>query len=305
MRNLSNVEMSLCIAESREDRFRRSTLLRADTSQSIPPEIKIAEVQSEWEAAFQLLYDEYLAAGYVTEAISSKMLLGIHHFLPKTVVFIAKISETLTSSLTQFFDDRIFGLPMDTIYKEELDRLRSEGRVVSEIGGVATRRNYRWQNLFMYLCQVMYWYSRHKDVDDLCIAVNPKHVHFYKSIFLFEEFGPQKFYPKVHAPAVLMRLDLTHYEKKLGDTYEDFKNGFNTNDFLHKMDSQNITDFSIPLKRKNNIDCGKIPRMDSAIVNYFLSQNKWMSRGLAPKHLTYLKAIYPHIRLLFPIQTQP
>lgn len=301
MRELTGVDVELQVAESREDRFRRFALQNTSRHQSAKPQIKIAENLPEWEAAFQLLYDEYLAAGYVTEAVSSHMLFGIHHFLPKTVVFVAKISESTVSTLTQFFDDRIFGLPADMIYKRELDQLRSQGRVISELGSLATRDSFRWQSLFMYLCQAMYWYSRHHKIDDLCIAVNPKHVQFYKTVFLFEEFGPERFYPKVQAPAVLMRLDLTRCEENLKSAYGRMEGECNLDKFVHKLEGVGITDYTVPLKHQNITTRTNSPRMDSATVNFFLSCNKGLLRGITPKHMTYLKAIYPKIRLLSPI----
>jgi len=266
-------------------------------------EIKIAENLPEWESSFRLLYNEYFEAGYVTETISSQMLFGIHHFLSKTVVFIAKISDVVVSTLTQFFDDRIFGLPMDMIYKKELDQLRHDGRVVSEIGCLATSSDYRMQHQFMDMCQAMYWYARFKKVDDICIAVNPKHVQFYKTVFLFEEFGPVRFYPKVHAPAALMRLDTAKHEQKMEAAYQTMEDSYNLHHQWYKFKGRKIEDYSIPLRREKIINGKDITRMNSSVVNHFLSCNKGLMRSLSPKYITYLKAIYPNIRLLFPIHT--
>jgi hypothetical protein len=46
--------------------------------------------------------------------------------------------------------------------------------------------------------------------DDICIAVNPRHVRFYERLFpSASQFGDLKRYNKVNgAPAVLLRLDL-------------------------------------------------------------------------------------------------
>ena len=281
--------------ESRNDRFRRSTLLKADVRQNSKFEIKIADKFSEWESSFKLLYEEYLNAGYVVEPTPSNILFGIHHFLPKTVVFIAKYSDALVSSLTQFFDNHALGLPADKIYKEELDTLRAEGRVISEIGGLVTRKDFRWQNLFLCLCQVMYWHSHFRKIDDLCITVNPKHVRFYKTVFLFEIMGQEKYYAKVNAPAVLMRLNLRHSEKKLQTAYNHLEVDCNLYDYFHKMDGDKITDYSTALKKKKVINGGRIPQMDTTIVETLISRNTDVLENITLNHATYLNSLYPEV----------
>ncbi len=51
----------------------------------------------------------------------------------------------------------------------------------------------------------MYWYSLYKGVDDICIAVNPRHVRYYMNLFPFEKLGEEKMYPRVNAPAIGLR----------------------------------------------------------------------------------------------------
>ena len=291
--------LELNVAESRMDRFRRLSLRADDViSQSSRPEIKIADNLSEWEASYQLHYDEYLRAGYVKEASSSRMIFNIHNLLPETVVLVTKISDMMVSTLTQFFDDPVFGLPLDMIYKKELDKLRTQGRSISEIGSLVTRNDFRWQNLFMHLCQAMYWYARFQKVDDLCIAVNPKHTRFYETVFLFEQIGPKKFYPKVHAPAVLMRLDATRHEEKMKAVYDRMEDECNLHNRWHRMDGRDITDYFLPLKHKNILPKRNKPTMDSTDVNLLLGCNQGILNGLSLDQAYYLKCIYPKIKLL-------
>ena len=280
-------------AESREDRFRRSTLLRADICQNGKFEIKFADNYLEWENSFRLLYEEYLEAGYIANPTSSHSFLGAHHFLPKTVLFIAKYAGFLVSSLTQFFDNHLLGLPADQIYKKELDKLRAEGRVISEIGGLVTQKEFRWQNLFLSLCQIMYWYSHFRKIDDLCITVNPKHVRFYETVFLFETIGPIKYYPKVNAPAVLMRLNVNKHEEKLMSAYDHMEPECNLYDYFHKLEDAKITDYYIALKQKKVLNGGSIPMMDTDMLKSFLRNNADMLESLSSEHTAYLKALYP------------
>lgn len=287
------MHLDLNITESRMDRFRRSALLNTGVRKN-EFEIKIAEKYTEWEGAFRLLYEVYFDAGYVVEPVPSKIMFGLHHFHANTVVFIANFSDTPVSTLTQFFDNPVFGLPSDQIYKKELDALRAEGRIISEIGGLATRKKFRWQNLLLHLCQAMYWHSRSRKVDDLCIAVNPKHVSYYKTVFLFETIGPITFHPGVHAPAVLMRLNLDHFPEKLMAVYNHMEVEYNLYDYFHRLEGTKITDYSIPLKKKI-LNGSDTPRMDSDSVNLLINANMEVLNSLTPKHVIYLKKLYPTI----------
>ena len=283
----------LNIAESREDRFRRSALLKSDVLHQGHFEVKIADKLSEWINAFRLLYEEYLNAGYIGEQTPSRILFDIHHILPETMVFIASYSDSPIATLTQFFDNILFGLPSDVIYKAELDKLRSEGRFISELGSLATQKKFRWKNLFHHLCRAMYWYSRFRKVNDLCIAVNPKHVPYYKTIFLFEAVGPIKFHPRVRAPAVLMRLNLDHCRKNMMAAYQHMQTECNLHDYFHNLEGIEITDYIIALKKKGIINGGGIPRMDSNTLNSLLNSKPGIVKGLTSTHIAYLKSVYP------------
>jgi hypothetical protein len=49
--------------------------------------------------------------------------------------------------------------------------------------------------------------------------VNPKHVRFYKEIFLFEDFGEERWYKGVGAPAVALRISFRDYDDAMLNAY--------------------------------------------------------------------------------------
>lgn len=216
-------------------RIKRSNLLNLQLDDIDRPAIKIAETQDEYEQSFRLVHETYLRMGYLKEPQPHGLLFSVYSLLPETVIFVAKSYLTVISTLTEIFDTEPFGLPMDTIYKPELDTLRAQGRRVVELSALVTPPKLRWRNLFMVLAQVMYQYSVYRGVDDLCIAVNPKHVSFYKDILLFEDFGPERHYPRVDAPAVALRVDMHHIAGRLKEVYD--SNDMDTNLYLyfHRM----------------------------------------------------------------------
>lgn len=281
--------------ESRGNRFRRSALLKSKACFQNKFKTKIADNFSEWIGSFRLLYKEYLSAGYVNKQTPSRILFKINHLLPETVVFVTNIFQTPVSTLTQFFDDPQFGLPSDSVYRPELDSLRSDGRVISELGSLAIQKNFRWQNLFLQKYRAMYWYSRKRKINDLCIAVNPKHVAYYKTVFLFETFGALKFYPRVQAPAVLMRLNLDRFPERLMETYHHMEDECNLYDFFHYLEGNPIKDYEIALRRMGVINGNGCPRIDSATVKYMLNSNPEALKDLSADHTSYLRRLYPGI----------
>ena len=194
----------------------------------------MAQTRNELNQAFSLVYKEYFKAGYVKKAISSKMLLSSYSLLPKTIVWIVKFNYTVVSTLTQVFDSSL-GLPLDEVYKKELNELRSEGRSIVEISALAISRKYRRQNAYMPLFRNMLHHVLSCEVTDLCIAVNPKHSTFYRDILLFEDIGEKKYYPKVNAPSVALRLDLTTAEKRFEQVYGQMKPEFNLHHYFFRF----------------------------------------------------------------------
>jgi hypothetical protein len=63
---------------------------------------------------------------------------------------------------------------------------------------------------------IAYIYAhRIRGCSDLFIEVNPRHVKFYQSMLGFELCGPERIDPRVNAPALLLRLALSHAETEI------------------------------------------------------------------------------------------
>lgn len=221
----------------RSVRLRRSAMLKAKLEDIDRPNIKIAETRDEWAQSYALVYKEYLASGYTKQPHPSEMHLSVYNLLPTTCTFIFRTYVTVVSTLTQIFDSELFGLPMDALYRSELDALRSQGRKIAELSALATPREARWFNLMVFLSKTMFKYSMLNNIDDICIMVNPKHVNFYKTMFLFEDFGDERFYAGVGAPAVALRINMEHIESKASEKYKDFDVDGNIHEFFYNMEN--------------------------------------------------------------------
>ncbi|SMC26415.1 hypothetical protein SAMN02746041_02635 [Desulfacinum hydrothermale DSM 13146] len=285
------------IERRRTIRIKRSGLLQWKLDDIDRPSIKIAETVDEYEQAFRLVHDTYLRTGYLKEPKPHGMLFGIHSLLPETVVFVAKSYLTVLSTLTEIFDTPSFGLPMDVIYRKELDELRKEGRKIVELSALVTPPKLRWRNLFMLLAQVMYQYSQYRGVNDLCIAVNPKHVRFYKTIFLFEPLGPERHYPRVDAPAVALRVNMDDIADRLKKTYDSLELDCNLYAYFHQMTGFLPQKAQADLPAESSKPAGP-PAMNgrrAQVVRHFMELDPALFQNLTPEQQAYLHESYPQI----------
>lgn len=192
-------------------------------------EYKIISSKEELEGAMALVYQEYLAHGYILpKYYKSKLRITLHNALPGTTTFIAKKEGQVIGAVT-LIPDTPFGLPMDEKYKEETDKLRRKGRKICEVGQLATvdlfgaglfsmfnfKKLYFVFNLFKLAFQYALYIAK---FDDICIVVSPKAVLF--KFLLFEEMGEVKYYgfdriSIKRKPAIARRLDLRIIEERI------------------------------------------------------------------------------------------
>lgn len=270
---------------SRTVRLKRSKILVPRIDEIDRPTVKIAGEIDEFKEAFSLVHDNYLRNGYLGTPKPHGMLFGIHALLPGTVVFVAKSNKNVISTISEIADTELFGLPMDELYRGELDELRARGRKIVELSALVTPADYRWTNIVMYICKVMYQYSIDHGVNDLCIAVNPKHVRFYKHILLFEDLGPERYYPKVNAPAVALRVNLDVHFEKTKTVYDGCDFDCNVHTYFYGREGSRVPD-------ENGKSCWTAEN-----VEYFLSREKSILDGLSQPQREFLLKSYPGLTI--------
>jgi len=269
-------------------RIRRLSLLKANLDRIDRPGIKIAETRDELEQAFSLVYREYERAGLLGKTDPSGLCLGLHNILPETSVFVFKSYLTAVATLTHIFDSRLFGLPMDGIYHDELNALRNNGRRLVELGGLATSNQIDANNIFIYLFRAVFWYSMYIGANDFCIMVNPEHVNLYKTLFFFEDMGEEKYYSRVGAPAVALRLNLDDVGGRLKEKYSPLDFDTDLNFFFRRVSGIAPAD---DLDNGNYLKGKKIMDVDTARY-LFVEKTDMLSRA-SPEQLNYIKSIYP------------
>jgi hypothetical protein len=267
-------------------RIRRCGLLRSNTDHVDQLCIKVADTRNELEQAFALVYREYLRQGYIKDFKQSGLHLNIHHILPETAVFILKSAKVI-STLTHITDTELFGLPMDSLYQEELKPLRDAGRKLVELSSLATSREACGRNLFLYLFREVYWYALRRNIQDFCIMVNPKHARFYNEIFFFQEIGPEKHYSRVGAPAVALRLNLEDFDLKLERAYSGLEPQCNMYAFFHSVGGPEMP------KGLTSQYFRSIPPLSTETVRYFFEEKTNVLAKTSVDQIRHIRSLYP------------
>jgi len=168
--------------------------------------IRVAQ-PCDMDDVYRITYDAYLDMNYC-EYQSEARLIHYPHLdnIPETTVLVAiedgKIAGT--NSLTL---DGEHGLPVDSDYKEECDKIRSEGRNLASSWRIVTVDHDR--RVVMGLIAKTVEIALQLGVETCLFTLNPHHERVYKRLLNMETIANHS--GSVHglknAPSVLMRLD--------------------------------------------------------------------------------------------------
>lgn len=184
---------------------------------------RIAATREERAAAFGLVYKSYLRAS-LGKPNRHEMRVTPYHLLPTTEVFIALLRGEAIFTVTLVTDGEL-GLPMESVYAETVAQRREQGLLVGEVSCLADRRSqFRGSfPVFLKLSRLMVQYARKRGLDELLVAVHPKHARFYQRFMDFELIGEELAYPAVrNHPAVALCLDFARIDRERPENYDTF-----------------------------------------------------------------------------------
>ena len=171
---------------------------------------RIATARDEVLGALQLVHDEYVRSG-LSLPTDSGLRVTRYHLLNTTEVLVGLVDDQVACTLSLVRDSR-FGLPMESIYRREVNVRRRLGKSVAEVSCLADRRAdaERTLTVMFRVMALVAQAATHRGVDELLIAIHPHHAKFYERFLGFERIGDLKYYSTVRGnPAVAMTLDLT------------------------------------------------------------------------------------------------
>ena len=180
----------------------------------------------ELRAAYRLVYQEY-SARKLCVPNKDEMFYNAYSFVLGSRTFLLKKEEKLLGTVCMVADSPI-GLPMETIFPEEIGKLRTEGKKMVEIGALSLNskyidmkqysfKNFKKQAYLYKLYKTIFDYvCKSEDITDLIIGCHPRHEFLYKYLTFETLSTPRDYHGANAAPAVLMRLDI-HRMKRITD----------------------------------------------------------------------------------------
>jgi len=168
--------------------------------------IRLADSARHQEAASVLIRKMYSWRGYAVETDSPGPVSRLTLF--------AECRGTVVGTMGLCLDGAL-GLPADENFREQIDLLRQQGRQLCEPSRLAIDAGMT-KRVFASMIHVSYLYAHVLNgYSDYIIEVNPRHVTFYQRMLGFERVGPVRPCSRVGAPAVLLRLPLSHMGEQI------------------------------------------------------------------------------------------
>jgi hypothetical protein len=176
---------------------------------------EIANTVNEVSAALDLVSRIYVAAGYFKAGETNSF--GHHVNGTNSRTMTAHVHSKLFATISLVLDGQQ-GVPMDQLYKEELDGLRTRGRIAEMTqyavdhtvleSAISSTNPITRMTASLPLLKLALNEALSHQVEYVCIAINPKHVSFYDRLG-FQKIGELKVYPSVNnAPAEAYALTL-------------------------------------------------------------------------------------------------
>jgi hypothetical protein len=184
---------------------------------------QIASTREQREAAFHLVYDSYLRAG-LGEMNEYEMRVTPYHLSDCSEIFIAMRRRKVIFTMTLIMDGKL-GVPMESVYGDEVNRLRQQGLRLGEVSCLADCQRHVKEFFPIFLCtsRLMVQYARYRGLDALIAAVHPRHARFYHRFMDFQFFGLRKTYPTVrNHPAVALWLEFARIDREIPAQYKFF-----------------------------------------------------------------------------------
>ena len=159
---------------------------------------RLARSRSDYEGAFRILQKRYAESG-LTRNPSMPMRVMPFHLWPQTQVFVALDQDRVIGSVSLVRDEGDHGLPMESTYKEVVERLRSQGLMLAEVCClcVGSDDKHSTGELFAGLTRIMAFHARYVGIKSLVAVVHPRHSKFYRLAMGFSEIGGLSAYRQV------------------------------------------------------------------------------------------------------------
>jgi len=170
---------------------------------------ELVKTQEQALEAWQLVYKSYRRIGIIAEKPET------YYHTPQaitnpTATICGRIGELCVSTISGYLDTKKHGLPLDSIYNSELNKLRQQDKNLIEVGMFADRRTEITRSMHALLDLIRYatYFGVTQNHPNAVIGVHPHHAPFYARGMGFNIIGPEKTYGSLQkAPVLLMHFD--------------------------------------------------------------------------------------------------
>jgi len=178
-------------------------------------DVSIAQSRADFQLARELVRHQYAARGYFADTEHADQ--AMQAYARRTSVIVARSYGHVVGTLSVVIDSPA-GLFADEINHHFVERLRAEGRRLSELVRLAVshQRDTDSRTVLAALFNAAHGIGVANRIDDTLIEVNPRHVGFYRRALCFKVAGEEVVCPRVNAPSVLLRMNLTDLTRKIG-----------------------------------------------------------------------------------------
>lgn len=170
-----------------------------------------------------LVYEAYVRSGLM-ERNPYNIRVTPYHLLDTTEIFLAEIASENVTTMTLVRDGEL-GVPMDSVFPDEVAQRRDLGTYFAEVSCLADRHPAHKTTFAAVIktMSLMAQSAKHQGVDELLIAVHPRHARFYIRFIGFEQVGSERSYGAVRGrPAVPLALDLNLFHINHPAAYKRF-----------------------------------------------------------------------------------
>ena len=180
-----------------EKERRAVRLVCAALSRRSDIECRIGSSAKELLAAFHLVYEQYLRSGLM-KPNANRMHVTPFHLLPSTEVLVALNRGAVTCTMSVVRDGEL-GLPMESVYPEEVAGLRRQGLSLAEVSCLAEKHDAMEepQSAVFHLMPLVAQLAYRRGVDRLLIAVRTRHARFYQRFLSFDVIAEERSHARV------------------------------------------------------------------------------------------------------------
>ena len=167
--------------------------------------------------------------------------MRIYEALPEMATFIAKVGSRVVGVLSVVGDSRAMNLPADSVFRTELEELRSTGAVLAEVTNQAVAADFRRSAVPTELMRCAIAHGLRRGFDEGIAVVSPSHLQIYH-ILGFRDIGSIRSYSTaIHDPVGALSLDVGQFRgqgPKSGELEEFiWKFMVQENPYLHQVEA--------------------------------------------------------------------